>query len=79
MRCAMDLLNSLDESLSTIARLSQLGGLLDDGGEQYFANCIEILAIINREVGHAEKLSTQLVACVRPTPRPGHGGVMVWP
>jgi hypothetical protein len=79
MRCAMELINALDDTLACIKRLSDLAAPIDSAGEAYFASAIELLGLIHREAAHAERLNAQLAACVRPMPRPVHGGVVVWP
>jgi hypothetical protein len=62
-----DLVNALDDSISTIKHLAELGPLID-GYPEYFCHGIELLSLIAREIGHAEKLSTQLSRVVLPRP-----------
>jgi hypothetical protein len=68
-----DLINALDEGISTIQRLAEIGPALDDGGSTYFPNAIEILSLIAREAGHLEKLSTQLANLILPPRVIGEG------
>jgi hypothetical protein len=63
-----DLVNAIDESLSTVKHLAELGPAIDDGSAQYFGHAVELLALIARESSHLEKLSTQLARCVLPLP-----------
>jgi hypothetical protein len=63
-----DLFNSLDGALATITRLSELAPALD-GSPEYFANCIEILGLIEQQAAHAERISSQLAHLVLPRPR----------
>jgi hypothetical protein len=48
----------------SVRRLSELGPAIDDGSTVYFANAIELLALIEQHAGHLERLSTQLAGCV---------------
>jgi hypothetical protein len=67
----MDVVNDVDETVATIRRLAELGPVIDDHGDAYFANVIELLALITQQAGHLEKLSSQLAHCVlgpRPVP-----------
>lgn len=70
----MDLVNAIDESLATAKHLAELAPAIDDGSEQYFSHAIELLNLIAREVGHVEKLMSQLSACLLPRPRRTEGG-----
>jgi hypothetical protein len=69
----MQVLNDLDESVATILRLAELGPALDEPGAIYFPHVIELLALIAREAGHVERLSSQLARWVLPGPRPVEG------
>jgi hypothetical protein len=60
----VQLINAMDEAIATIPRLSELGPAIDDGSTVYFANAIELLALIEQHPGHLERLSTQLTGCV---------------
>jgi hypothetical protein len=66
--CLVDLLDAVDAAISTITRLTELGPALDDGGPVYFPNAIELLALIDQQARHLERLSRQLAACVLPRP-----------
>jgi hypothetical protein len=63
-----DLINSLDEAITTIQRLAEIGPALDDGGPVYFPNAIAVLALIAQQASHLEQLSQQLAQCVLPRP-----------
>ena len=63
-----DVINAMDEAISAIQRLAELGPVLDEGGSVYFPNAIELLSLICQQAGHLEKLSTQLARCVLPRP-----------
>jgi hypothetical protein len=63
----MDVINALNESLSTIKTLSGLGPLID-GNPEYFDSCIELMALIHQHVGHADRLVDQLSRLVLPRP-----------
>jgi hypothetical protein len=64
----MDVINAIDEAISTVKHLAELGPLID-GNPEYFRHGIEILNLICREAGHLEKLSSQLAHCVLPGPQ----------
>lgn len=67
-----DLINAIDESVATIARLAELGPVID-GNPELFPNCIELLALITQQAAHLERLSTQLSRLVLPGPRAVEG------
>jgi hypothetical protein len=68
--CALhDVINAMDEAITTIQRLAELGPALDEGGSLYFPHALELLALISQQAGHLEKLSTQLAWCVLPRPQ----------
>jgi hypothetical protein len=54
-----EVIHAVDESIATIARLAELGPAIE-GQPEYFGNAIALLALIARESGHLEKLSSQL-------------------
>jgi hypothetical protein len=56
-----DVINAIDESITTIQHLAELGP------------AIELLALIAQQAAHVEKLSTQLARCVLPRPRAVEG------
>jgi hypothetical protein len=64
------LINSADEAIATVRRLSELGPVID-GNPELFPNVIEILSLIGQQAGHLERLSEQLTRCVLPRPRRG--------
>jgi hypothetical protein len=61
----MDLINAIDEAISTIQHLAKLGPLID-GNPEYFLHAIEILSLIAQQAGHLEKFSSQVARCVLP-------------
>jgi hypothetical protein len=63
-----DLMNAIDEAITTIQHLAELAQVFDEGESQYFPHAIELLSLIAREAAHVEKLSTQLARCVLPRP-----------
>lgn len=69
----MNLINAIDDAISTIQHLAELGPLID-GNPEYFRHGIEILSLVCREAGHLEKLSSQLTTCILPRPRAVEGG-----
>jgi len=63
-----DVINAQDEAIATIARLAELGPLID-GNPEYFPHVIELLSLISLHAGHLDTLSTQLARCVMPGPQ----------
>jgi hypothetical protein len=67
----MTLINALDEAISTITRLVELGPAID-GNPELFPNCIEVSSLIRQHAASLEHLSTQLARCVLPRTVEGH-------
>jgi hypothetical protein len=64
-----DVINAIDEAITTIQHLAELGAAIDDGSTLYFPHAIELLALIAQQAAHLEQLSTSLARCVLPRPR----------
>jgi hypothetical protein len=65
----MDLVNAIDERLSTIKHLGELGPAIDDNAGTYFTHAIELLSLITEHAAQAEQLMSQLAQRVLPKPR----------
>jgi hypothetical protein len=63
-----EILNSMDEAISTIQHLAGLGPAID-GNPELFPHGIVLLSLIAREAGELEELSAQAAGCVLPGPQ----------
>jgi hypothetical protein len=68
-----EIVNSMDEAISIIQQLAELGPAID-GHPELFPNCIQVLSLIAREAGQLEELSAEAARCVLPSPPRVKGG-----
>jgi hypothetical protein len=67
-----DAINAMDEAISTIHCLAELGPAID-GHPEFFPHAIELFSLIGQQAAHLEKLSASLARCVLPRPHAMEG------
>jgi hypothetical protein len=61
----VDHLNGLEECLEVSKRLTELAGLLDNGGVDYMPHVITVLYLVGEQITEAERHTKNLTACLR--------------